>query len=92
MSAFAFYPWLRFGFGLLTGIWVGVAGGFGIALVLAGRRIQLLQEANLMLRAKLRARDRSRPSGNGGAGPILVVPPGASRPASAPLRRAASGR
>jgi hypothetical protein len=92
MSAFAFYPWLRFGFGLLAGIWVGVAAGLGIALVLAARRINELQEANLMLRAKLRARDRTRQSGSGGAGPVLIVPPGMNRPASAPLSRAAGMR
>jgi hypothetical protein len=92
MLAFVFYPWWRFGLGVLTGCWIGVAIGLGITLILAGRRIQQLEEANIMLRAKLRVRDKSRVSGSGGGGPILVVPPGMNRPASEPLTRAAAGR
>jgi hypothetical protein len=92
MLGFAFYPWLRFGIGVLAGCWIGAAVGLGITLILVGRRIQQLEEANLMLRAKLRARDKARPSGTGGGGPVLVVPPGMNRPASSPLIRAAAGR
>jgi hypothetical protein len=92
MLAFTLYPWLRFGLGILTGCWIGAAVGLGFALILAGRRIQQLEEANLMLRAKLRAREKTRQSGPGGVGPVLVVPPGVNRPASAPLGRAVAGR
>jgi hypothetical protein len=92
MVAFAVYPWLRFGFGVLTGCWIGTALGIGITLILAGRRIKELEQANSILRTKLRVRDRSRPSGPGGSGPILIVPPNVNRPASAPFGRVASGR
>jgi hypothetical protein len=66
--------------------------GLGAAFLLAGRRVLDLERANTMLRAKLRVRDKSRQSDEGGGGPILVVPPRVSRPASAPWGRAASGR
>jgi hypothetical protein len=92
MVAFALYPWLRFSLGILTGCWLGVVLGFGLALFLAGRRLQDLEQANTMLRTKLRVREKSRQSGSGGSGPILVVPPNVNRPASAPLGRVASGR
>lgn len=92
MVAIALYPWLRFGFGILTGCWIGVALGVGMAVILAGRRIKDLEEANALLRTKLRVRDKARQSGTGGSGPILIVPPNVHRPASAPLGRVASGR
>lgn len=93
MVAIAIYPWLRFGLGVLTGCWIGGAAGLGIALILAGRRIMQLEQANTMLRAKLRVRDKSRQSDDGGgSGPILVVPPNINRPASAPLGRVVAGR
>jgi hypothetical protein len=92
MVALAVDPWLRFGFGVLTGCWIGAAIGFAITLMLAGRRVQELQAANSMLQTKLRARDKSRPPGSGGTGPVLVVPTGIQHPASAPLSRAAAGR
>jgi hypothetical protein len=92
MAAIAFYPWLRFAFGLLAGCWIGAAAGLGITLMLAGRRIQQLEEANLMLRAKLRAREKTRQPESGGAGPVLVLPSAVRRPASAPIGRVASGR
>ncbi|HTW48551.1 MAG TPA: hypothetical protein VMD92_11410 [Acidobacteriaceae bacterium] len=92
MLALGFYPWLRFGLGILAGCWIGSAVGLGIALMLAGRRIQQLEEINLMLRAKLRARDKERQSGPAGVGPVLVFPPGVNRPASSPLGRVAGGR
>jgi hypothetical protein len=92
MSGFAFYPLLRFAAGVLVGCWLGVAVGLGIGLILAGRRVRQLTAVNILLRAKLRYREKTRQSGSGASGPVLVVPPGASRPASAPLRRAAGGR
>jgi hypothetical protein len=92
MFAFAFYPWLRFGLGLLAACWIGAAVGLCITLMLAGHRIQQLEEANLMLRAKLRARDKTQQSGSGGSGPVLVVPPAVNRTASAPIGRVAAGR
>jgi hypothetical protein len=92
MFAFAIDPWLRFGLGVLTGCWIGGVVGLGVALILAGRRLRQLELANTMLRAKLRVRDKSRQAGEGGGGPILVVPQGVNRPASAPLGRVASSR
>jgi hypothetical protein len=92
MVAFVFYPWLRFGIGLLAGCWIGAGAGLGITLMLAGRRIQQLEEANLMLRAKLRAREKTRQPESGAAGPVLVLSSVARRPASAPIGRVAAGR
>jgi hypothetical protein len=40
----------------------------------------------VLLRVKLRARERQRRTGTGAPGPVLVVPPGINRPASAPRR------
>jgi hypothetical protein len=90
MALFDVHPWLRLGVGLILGCWVGAAIGMGIALMLASRRIKQLETANMLLRIKLRAREKPRRTGTSGPGPILVVPPGVNRPASSP-RRAASG-
>lgn len=88
MALFDVHPWLRFGIGLLLGCWTGAAIGMAIALLLAGRRIKQLETANMLLRVKLRTRERQRGTGTGGPGPVLVIPPGAHRPASAPRRAA----
>lgn len=90
MALFDVHPWLRLGLGLILGCWGGAAIGMAIALMLASRRIKQLETANMLLRIKLRAREKPRRTGTNGAGPTLVVPPSASRPASA-SRRAASG-
>jgi hypothetical protein len=90
MALFDVHPWLRFGVGLLAGCWIGAAIGMGIALLLASRRVKQLETANMLLRIKLRARERPRRTGTSGPGPVLVIPPGASRPARSP-RPAASG-
>lgn len=88
MALFDVHPWLRFGVGLLAGCWIGAAAGMAIALVLAGRRLRQLETANMLLRLKLRARERQRRTGTQGPGPVLVMPPGVHRPASAPRRAA----
>jgi hypothetical protein len=93
MYASAFYPWLRFDLGILLGCWIGAAVGLSITLILAARRVHLLEEANAMLRARLSAREKARkPEGSGGMGTVLVMPRSAQRAASAPVGRAASGR
>jgi hypothetical protein len=92
MLAFAFYSWLQIGIGILAGCWLGAAVGLGVAVILASRRISELEEANSMLLAKLRVREKSRPLGLGESGPILMMRPNVNRPASAPLGRAANGR
>ncbi|HTV14150.1 MAG TPA: hypothetical protein VME68_05510 [Acidobacteriaceae bacterium] len=92
MVAFAVYPWLRFGIGILTGCWIGTALGIGMTLIFAGRRIKDLEQANAVLRTKLRVRDKARATGTGGGGPVLIVPQNVHRPASVPLGRVASGR
>ena len=86
MALFDVHPWLRFGVGLLAGCWIGAAIGMGIALIFAGRRLKQLETANVLLRFKLRARERQRRTGTGAPGPVLVVPPGVNRAASAPRR------
>ena len=77
------HPWLRFATGLITGCWIGVAIGCAMVMLLAGRRLRQLEAANLLLRVKLRARERARRTGAGAPGPILVANPatGTTRPA-----------
>lgn len=92
MAFFELHPWVRFFTGLIVGCWTGVAIGCAVTMLLTGRRLRQLETANLLLRVKLKARERKPVrTVSGAAGPLLVVPPGANRPASAPLR-AAGGR
>lgn len=87
------HPWVRFLTGLISGCWIGVFIGCAITLVIAGKRVRQLQNANLVLRVKLRAREKPKPTGTAGARPVLVAPPReTNRPASAPMARFASGR
>lgn len=88
MAFFEAHSWLRFSGGLIIGLWVGAAIGCAVTMLLAGRRLRQLETANLLLRVKLRTREKSQRRAGGAAGPVLVVPPGANRPASSPLRRA----
>jgi hypothetical protein len=85
MALFDVHPWLRLGVGLILGCWIGAAIGMAIALMLASRRIKQLETANMLLRIKVR--DREKPRRTGTSGPRLVVPPRVSRPPG----RAASG-
>lgn len=87
MLAFDIHPWLRMSTGLILGGWIGVAVGVAITALISGRRLHQLQTANVLLRTRLRTREKAqRPS------PIFVMPPAASsRPSDAP-RRAAGGR
>lgn len=84
------HPWAPFTSGMLVGCWVGAAIGCAITMLLAGRRLRQLQSANLLLRAKLRAREKTKARG---ATPVLVMPPIDSRRAeSASAGRVASSR
>jgi|HubBroStandDraft_5_1064220.scaffolds.fasta_scaffold1440807_1 hypothetical protein len=87
MVLFHIHPWLRLSTGLLVGCWIGAFGGCAITMLFAGKRLHQLQCANVLLRMKLRTREKTeRP------GPILVTPPiGGNRGAGGPLR-AAGGR
>ncbi|MGB6131295.1 MAG: hypothetical protein WCC14_16285 [Acidobacteriaceae bacterium] len=86
------HPWVRFLTGLISGCWIGVFIGCAITFVIAGKRVRQLQNANLVLRIKLRARQKAKPTGIAGAGPMLVAPSREkNRPASAPVARFASG-
>jgi hypothetical protein len=92
MTVIDAHPWVRFFTGFLTGCWVGVALGCVITLLFSGRRLRQLESANLLLRVKLRARERPKRTGTGGAGPVLVVPPGgSSRSTNNPVGRVANG-
>lgn len=88
-------PWLHFTTGLIAGCWIGAVIGGVIVLLFAGKRVRQLETSNMLLRVKLRAKEKQRqhsPAASGGSGPILVVPPrDTNRPASAPLYRRASG-
>ncbi len=87
------HPWVRFLTGLISGCWLGVFIGCAITLVILGKRVRQLETANLVLRVKLRAREKPKRTGTtGAAGPVLVVQPReTNRPASAPMARFASG-
>ncbi|MGC2639124.1 MAG: hypothetical protein WA294_18200 [Acidobacteriaceae bacterium] len=89
MALLVLHSWIRFGVGLLAGCWIGVVAGIAIAILLASRRIQDLESANLLLQMKLQVREKARRTGTEAAGPTLVPPGDVNRPASAP-RRAAS--
>lgn len=89
MAPLVLHSWIRFGVGLLAGCWIGVAIGMVIAIMLAARRIQKLESANLLLQMKLQVRESARGAGREAAGPSLVSSASANRAASAP-RRAAS--
>jgi hypothetical protein len=85
------HSWLRFVTGLISGCWAGAIIGGAVALLFASRRIRQLETANMLLRVKLRSREKPQRTGTGG-GPLLVIPPRESnRPASAPMTRFASG-
>lgn len=87
------YPWVRFLTGLIAGCWIGAAIGCAITLLVAGKRLRQLESANLLLRVKLRSREKPTRTGTAsGGGPVLVIPPReTNRPASAPITRIASG-
>jgi hypothetical protein len=83
---------VRFATGLIAGCWLGAIIGGAVALLFASRRIRQLETANMLLRVKLRSREKPRRTSTGGGGPVLVVPPReTNRPASAPFARFASG-
>jgi len=86
------HAWFRFATGLIAGCWLGAILGGSVALLFAARRIRQLETANLLLRVKLRSRDRRPQRAGAGGGPVLVLPPReTNRPASAPMPRVASG-
>lgn len=88
------HAWIRLATGLIAGCWLGAMIGGAVALLFASRRIRQLETANMLLRVKLRARDRKpQRTGTGGAGPVLVIPPReTNRPASAPMPFASGDR
>lgn len=86
------HAWMRFATGLIAGCWVGAIIGGAVALLFASRRIRQLETVNMLLRVKLRTRERAKRPATGGAGPVLVIPPReTNRPASAPHMPFASG-
>ena len=91
MVAFDIHPWLRLSTGLIVGGWIGVAVGIAITSLISGKRVHQLQTANVLLRTKLRTREKAqRPSPI--LSPVLVMPQAsASRSSEGPLR-AAGGR
>jgi hypothetical protein len=92
MALFEAHAWVRFATGLIAGCWGGALIGTAIAILFASRRIRQLETANMLLRVKLRSRERKPLRTGTGGGPVIVMPPKeTNRPASAPLIRYASG-
>lgn len=89
MALFDAHPWVRFFSGVLTGCWIGVIIGCAVALLFSGRRVRQLASANMVLRMKLRAREKPKRSA-APAGPVLVVPP-SRRSSDGPARRVVNG-
>lgn len=90
MTVIDAHHWVRFFTGFLSGCWVGVVVGCVVTLLFTGRRLRQLESANMLLRVKLRAREKPRHTGT--AGPVLVVPPGGSRRSgNNPMGRVATG-
>jgi hypothetical protein len=87
MVVFDIHPWLRMSTGLILGGWIGVPVGCAMTVLFSARRLHQLEAANVMLRTRLRTREKAqRPSS------ILVMPPAASSRAGDAPRRAAGGR
>lgn len=82
--------WARFVPGLLAGCWIGVIVGAGSALLLMGRRVRQLETINMLLRARLKLREKQqRPT----TATTLVMPrPGVTKPGPKPVSRTAFGR
>ncbi len=92
MTLFTVHSWIGFAAGLIAGCWIGAFIGGAVVLLFASRRIRQLETANMLLRVKLRAREKPGHPGTEGGGSVLVLPPREThRPASAPRTRFASG-
>jgi len=79
MALFVVHPWAPFVSGMLAGCWIGAAIGCAGVLLLVGRRVRQLETINLLLRARLKVREKPHRTGTG---PALVMPlPSASRKA-----------
>lgn len=80
MAMLELHPWVRFFAGILTGCWIGATIACAGVLLLVGRKVRQLENINLVLRTKLKARETPLRTGTGGSGPTLVMPiPGAER-------------
>ncbi len=80
MALFVVHPWAPFVSGMLAGCWIGAAIGCAGVLLLVGRRVRQLETINLLLRAKLKVREKPQSTGTAGGGPMLVMPlPSATR-------------
>ncbi|HEX4037267.1 MAG TPA: hypothetical protein VHX37_04340 [Acidobacteriaceae bacterium] len=88
MAVFVVHPWGGLFTGMLLGCWIGVVVGCAVTLLLMGRRIRQLETVNLLLRSKLKSREKPRRTGTGGP-PIVMPMPGTARGASQPMSRTA---
>lgn len=88
MAPFDMHPWARFFAGMLAGSWIGAAVACGGVLLLIGRRVRQLEDVNLLLRTKLKARTRALRAPRAGLGPTLVMPlPDSHRSSEKPASR-----
>ncbi len=74
------HPWAQLFIGMLIGCWIGAAIATAGILLLVGRRVRQLEDVNLLLRTRLKARTKPPRTGTGGSGSMLVMPrPGSAR-------------
>jgi hypothetical protein len=90
MALLVVHAWAPFVTGMLAGCWIGAVIGCAGVLLVVGRRVRQLETINLLLRTKLKARQKPQGTGTGGGGPTLVMPlPRAARETATPIRRIA---
>ena len=92
MVLFDAHPWIRFTTGLILGCWTGVLVGCAIMIALTGGRLRQLAAANLLLREKLRSREKAWQTVGTGTGPSPNSSSGVNRPPIAARRVAIGGR
>ncbi|MGA8109240.1 MAG: hypothetical protein WBD46_08590 [Acidobacteriaceae bacterium] len=90
MAVFVLHSWGGFFAGMLLGCWIGVVAGCAVTLLLMGRRVRQLETVNLLLRSKLKSREKPRRTGTGGA-PLVMPLPGTGRSTSPSVGRTARG-
>jgi len=88
MALFVVYPWAKFLAGMLTGCWIGVVVGCAVTLLLVGKRVRELETGIVLLRNRLKARERPQKTGTGSA-PLVMPRPAPGRSASRPVGRTA---
>jgi hypothetical protein len=90
MALLVVHPWAPFLTGMLAGCWIGAAIGCAGVLLLVGRRVRQLETINLLLRTKLKVREKPQRTGASAHGQMLVMPiPSDRHRAESPMSRIA---